>query len=43
MTKFCCDLRRRTLLAGVALAAMVGLAPTMLAQNLTGELVILQW
>lgn len=43
MTHFSRDLRRRTLLAGVALAAMVGFAPNVFAQDISGELVILQW
>lgn len=36
-------LRRRTVMAGVMLAALAGVSPSVLAQDLSGELVILQW
>lgn len=36
-------LRRRTVLAGAMLAALAGASPMVLAQDLSGELVILQW
>lgn len=36
-------IRRRTALAGLAIAFMAGVAPGALAQDLSGELVILQW
>ena len=35
-------LRRRTVMAGVMLAALAGVSPSVLAQDLSGELVILQ-
>ena len=36
--------RRRTLLAGAAMALLLGIAPSSaLAQDISGELVILQW
>jgi len=38
------SVRRRTLLAGAALALLLGIAPSsVLAQDISGELVILQW
>lgn len=37
------DLRRRTVLAGVMFAALAGVSPSVLAQDIGGELVILQW
>lgn len=36
-------LQRRTVMAGVMLAALAGVSPSVLAQDLSGELVILQW
>lgn len=36
-------LRRRTVLAGVMLAALASVSPSVLAQDVSGELVILQW
>jgi len=36
-------LRRRTVMAGVMLAALAGVSPSVLAQDISGELVILQW
>lgn len=36
-------MRRRTFLSGIALAAMLGVSAPAMAQDLSGELVILQW
>ena len=36
-------LRRRTVMAGLMLAALAGVSPSVLAQDISGELVILQW